>query len=194
MLLVHAGLLFVPYMLLPNWLTVYMLGRYFGARPDSAMGPAPLAGGIAMLIGALLYSAATTFAATFPFRVPVPTTPAAILLMSAAISAFYSGTAVVLFGLFTLRTWRIPAPLLFVSRHTLLIFLAHMPLYFAVAPAVLRSLGDSFVARTLLFSICLLAPAFLSVILYRVADLASLRNRVCRAMTGARSSLAKGVE
>ena len=166
---------YVAYMLLTNWASVLLLGFYCGARqqpsePHDAAGAA----GFAALLTVFLSASAAVFwnllptVPTFPFMTMAPGAGwGDDLIVAFGASWLYFGATVLVFA----AAKRLPAPALalFISRNSLVVFLAHMPVYYALTP-VLTSLGLGYWPRALvqfvigLFGLALLSEAIRAVL------------------------------
>jgi hypothetical protein len=166
---------YVAYMLLTNWASVLLLGFYCGAR-ERASEPHDAAGaaGFAALLVVVLAASAGVFwnllptVPTFPFMTLAPEAGwTETFIVAAGTSWLYLVTTVLVFA----AAKRLPAPALatFLSRNSLVVFLAHMPLYYALTP-VLTGLGLGYWPRALvqfvigLFGLALLSEAIRAVL------------------------------
>jgi peptidoglycan/LPS O-acetylase OafA/YrhL len=145
------------YMLLTNWIAVFLLGLARGAEPDPEARRSGVPYGAALAGGLVVWGLAMTrlgFEPTFPFMTlagwPVA---AGLMFVSASVSLLYVGTTALVFE--TTRFAPAPAPVRFVARHSLIIFLAHMPLYYLLQP-VLAAWTTSYWTRVIiLLLVCL---------------------------------------
>jgi len=136
-LLVATAGSYVAYMLFTNWAAVFLLGMARGSRgEDEPAGSAVpyIAAGIA---GVLVWGVATTRLFAFDTTIPFMTlrgwpTGAGLLAASAAVSALYVSAAAIVFE--ATRRLSAPAIVRFVARNTTVIFIAHMPVVFALHP------------------------------------------------------------
>ena len=98
------------------------------------------------------------------------------MLVSASVSLLYVGTTALLFE--ATRFAPAPAPVRFVARNSLVIFLVHMPVYFLLDP-VLASWTTSYWTRVvILLVICLPGLAVLSEGIISVVQPERLRTRI----------------
>lgn len=145
----RAGLLltagsFIAYMLVPNWATVFLLGCWYGQklRTPSSMPARPWFTGLSLLLGIggwWLGTRLLPFQGTFPFMSLPSLGPAgSAVAVSMMVTTLYVGVTVLTFHL--VRSVPTSAPVRFVARNTLFIFLAHMPLLYALQP-ILRGWG-----------------------------------------------------
>lgn len=96
--------------------------------------------------------------------------------VSAMVSTLYVGATWLIFQ--AVRAWPAPAPVRFVARNTLVIFLGHMPLLYALAPTVTGWTGNR-VMRSLVFvTATILGLGYLSEGLRRLMRPRELRNRI----------------
>lgn len=182
-LLMQTAGSFVAYMLLPNWSTVFLLGCWSqrrsargwpGARHafTSIRAPAVLVGGAGAW---LIVASRVPFERTFPFmRLPVGGALAEALLVSAMVSVIYIVVTDLVFRSVAARP--APRPVRFIARNTLVIFLVHMPLYYAVWPVVAD--WHPFVRSAVYMVICLPGLAWVSEAIRGVVGPRELRERV----------------
>jgi acyltransferase-like protein len=132
--MLDTGALFRTYMVLPNWATVFLLGMYAGNRKQEAKPatlPMYMLGLTVLLIAWTLGMRQLALDEAFPFRNFVGATGAAVVLVrSACVTFLYVAYSWLVFEV----TRRLPgyAIIAFFARHTLFIFIAHMPLLFAL--------------------------------------------------------------
>jgi hypothetical protein len=143
-------------MVLPNWATVFLLGMYVGNRKQEekhATLPVYLLGLTVLLIAWTLGMRQLALDEAFPFRNFVGTTGAAVVLVrSACVTFLYVAYSWLVFEF----TRRLPgyAIIAFFARHTLFIFIAHMPLLFALQQP-LRHMIPSYRPRIVLLMLIL---------------------------------------
>jgi len=136
-LLVASAGRFIAYMLLTNWMAVFLFGLAQGAEPDEEMPRSPLpyaVGGIAAIVLWGLATRALPLELTVPFMTLGGGWPpvAGLLAVSAAVSALYLCATAVAFE--ATRSIAAPAPVRFIARNKPIIFLGHMPLFHALHP------------------------------------------------------------
>jgi len=156
---------FVAYMLFTNWAAVFLLGMARGADADDEVRSSPagyvvaLAGGLAVWGVAMQF---LPFEPTFPFMSLTGWPPAAgLAFVSASVSLLYVGTTVLLFEA-TRRLETTPAPVAFIARNSLIIFLVHMPVYYLLTP-VLAAWTTSYWTRVAIqLLVCLPVLALMS--------------------------------
>jgi hypothetical protein len=182
-LLVDTAGRFVAYMLLSNWLTPLLLGAWYGQRsgaagPERSIGAWPAALG---LVGGLVLWAAVAerlpFVYEFPFmKLAVGSALVGSLLVSILTSMLYLGVTWLTFQ--AVLTLPAPAPVRFVARNSLIIFLVHMPLYYVMQPA-LTPLIDSRLVRSVLYAVaCVIGLGLLSEALHWLVNPRGLRDRL----------------
>jgi hypothetical protein len=157
----RAGL-HIAYMLISNWATVFLLGMFCGQEPDEPVSVHQRwLDGLAVALMPILavwpwIVGSASIARGFPFM-RVANSP---LLTSSAISFVYVA--------YTWAAYRIALRLpsatfiRFVARNTLIIFLAHMPLYFALNPVLRRFIDSYNVRAVLLLTICTVGLGYVS--------------------------------
>jgi acetyltransferase-like isoleucine patch superfamily enzyme len=174
---------YVAYMLLTNWLTPLLLGAWYGQRsgaagPERSIGAWPAALG---LVGGLVLWAAVVarlpFAFEFPFmKLAVGDPFVGSLVVSMLTSTLYVGVTWLTFQ--AVMTLAAPAAVRFVARNTLIIFLAHMPLYYVMEPT-LTAWIDSRLLRSVLYAVaCVIGLGFVSEGLHRLVNTRELRDRL----------------
>lgn len=191
-LIVFAGP-YVAYMLLTNWIAVFLAGLAWGARPEQqphgSSVPYLVALGGGFVLWALIMRAAG-FSPTFPFmtidRLPLMVSTLAI---SVAVSILYLTATLLTFG--AMRRLPAPGPVRFLARNSLIIVLVHMPVFMALNP-VLTGLGLSYSAKVALhLAICLPGLAWLSAVVVKAVQPSALADRLLVALFD-RSSLRSG--
>jgi peptidoglycan/LPS O-acetylase OafA/YrhL len=161
---------YIGYQFLLNWLTPLLLGVWFGRveyvgaafRRPSSLGPH-----VAAALAALVFIGVWPFAVgaigwrpTFPFMTATSAAMPASLLLSACVSAGYAGFTLSAFAL--LRLLPDNAVNRFFARNTLLVFIAHMPVFYLLE-YLLRPVVPAFGARaTIEFLVCFVLIAALS--------------------------------
>ncbi len=86
---------------------------------------------------------------TFPFMRWPGESFGATVGVSTLVSASYAGMTWLIFA--SVRGWPAPAPVRFVAANTLIIFLGHMPLFYALTPVV-TGWTDSRPLRSLIYA------------------------------------------
>jgi hypothetical protein len=177
---------FVAYMLVTNWMTVWLLGAYCGQRHVErrsntwALVAAALAFATPLVAGSVW-----SFDDTLPFRQPAMGGAAGPLMVSAFVSMLYLGGTWLAFR----ATLRLEAhrAVQFAAAQTIIIFVAHMPVYYWVRewmagwPRPPRAI--------VLVLVCFFGLALLGGLVHRVFPLATLKDRLI-ALIGRRTRLA----
>ena len=168
---------FTAYMMVTNWLGIFALGMHLGTRGDTPS----VARGWLWLSAWLLLLAAWRFLPvplqlddSFPLR-RNRALPGDAWVVSCLVSAVYLVNTLLAFQVF--RCWRSNALVRVISRNTLLIFILHMPLYYAANP-VLRPLDSLWLRKSALVVGSLLLLCLLSELVNRVVPLPALRERI----------------
>jgi acetyltransferase-like isoleucine patch superfamily enzyme len=182
-LLIETAGRFVAYMLITNWSTLLLLGVWYGQRSEAAgpkrsIGAWPalfgLAGGLALWAAV---AARLPFTPEFPFmKLALGGPTAGVLTVSVLTSFLYIGVTWLTFqATMTLPT---PAPVRFVARNTLIIFLAHMPLYYVMEPALAAWIDSRLLRSVLLGLASLVGLGLLSEGLHRIVNTRELREKL----------------
>ncbi len=198
--LINATGGFVAYMALPNWMTVFLMGQFVAQR--DALAPAATASdprarvlpglaGIAasvVLLGFLVSPHVVD--RSFPFmRLEFQSTSAVWLLTSAGVSLVYV--------VFTALAYIVAAGLnqlgfvRFIARNTIIVFLAHMPLYYAVDAALPRWISNPVWQALVRVVVCLPLLALLSEFIRRAVNPMALRSQVGRLVFGGEHAAAR---
>jgi hypothetical protein len=164
-LLIASAGRFVAYMLFTNWAAVFLLGMARGADADDEVRSSPIGYAAALAGGLAVWGVAMRwlpFQPTFPFMSLAGWPPAAgLVFVSASVSLLYVGTTALVFEA-TRRLETTPAPVAFIARNSLIIFLAHMPVYYVLTP-VLAAWTTSYWTRVAIqLLVCLPGLALLS--------------------------------
>lgn len=181
--LMRTAGLFVAYMALSNWLTVLLLGYWYGqhSRRSSHGRSVPKAAAwtavfILLILGWSVVAAALPFQWRFPFMQLGAGDLRASVLVSVAVSLIYLGATWMVFLI--VSQLRAPAPVRFLAANTLVIFLAHMPIYFELQP-VLRQFGLSrSMTSIILMILCTAGLGWLSRELHRGGWIRNQRDRI----------------
>jgi hypothetical protein len=160
-----------------------LLGLWYGQRsgaagPKRSIGAWPAA--LGLMGGLVLWAALAAhlpFTWEFPFmKLAVGSPLVGSLAVSVLISVLYVGVTWLTFQ----AVLKLPAPrfVRFVARNTLIIFLAHMPLYYVMEPA-LTAWIDSRLLRSVLYGIAsVIGLGLLSEALRRLINPRELRDRL----------------
>jgi peptidoglycan/LPS O-acetylase OafA/YrhL len=169
---------FVAYMLFTNWAAVFLLGMVRGSE-DSAVGRPSRAAGAAALLAFLAAWAGAMQALPFERTFPLQSlngwpTLAGLLFVSAGVSLLYFATTALLFEA-TRSLKATPAPVAFIARNSLIIFLVHMPVYYLLTP-ILAAWTTSYWTRVAIqLVVCLPGLGLLSEGIVAVVRPGSLR-------------------
>jgi Acyltransferase family len=172
---------FVAYMLFTNWAAVFLLGMLRGGEEAALKGCATNGGrpvwrrreaetvaqpfraagrGYAVALLAFLAAWASAmqllpFEPTFPLQsLSGWPTVAGLLFVSASVSLLYSGTTALLFEA-TRHLKTAPAPVAFIARNSLIIFLVHMPVYYLLTPILAAWTTSYWTKVTIQLLVCL---------------------------------------
>lgn len=170
---------FVAYMLLPNWLTVFVLGMYFHKKqqlPNTPyvflliiawIGVFVISTNIANLIG---------FDDTFPFRNMTTQHAWSIPFESLFISAIYIVHTLFFFEI----ARRLPGHgiVSFFARATLITVIIHIPIIFETAQYFYNLFDSVDVARIVFIFVIFIGSAVISEIVSKFADLKSIGDKV----------------
>jgi hypothetical protein len=180
MLLITVGGGYIAYMALTNWITVFLFGLLMGGSGSKTLRPGgawkfvlPLLGGL--YVSALAWQVVAP-TPTFPFMTLEGAGLAGLVLVSSAVSVLYFGVTWMAFE----AARRSPAPMFvrFISRNSLIIFVFHMPLVFALHP-LLVSLGLGYWPRVFITLLIMLPGlALVSEFLNAVLQPDVLRDRI----------------
>lgn len=135
---INANSIFIAYMSLPNWLTLFLLGMYMCQRKDSENSQGLILRGFTW--GTFLVIWAVTLnmlevSNRFPFKSIELSSPFInALVTSSFVSLVYIANTLFSIAVFS----RISAGRIvrFFSRNTIIVFIGHMPLYFVIEPIV----------------------------------------------------------
>jgi hypothetical protein len=176
-------------MALTNWPTVFLLGVFYGQdaefqgtlRPPSrGRSVPPAAVTLVLAVFVALWSQLPRlidFTPTFPFMHDRLGTPfVAALIASSLASTVYACVTWLVFQ--AVRAVSAPAPIRFVARNTLIIFLAHMPLFYVMQPFV-SGWGTSALFHSAVYlACCLVGLGLLSEAIRRAVRPNALRDRL----------------
>jgi hypothetical protein len=165
--------LFTGYMLISNWLTVFLLGMYMYQQKDNHNYLKAL---LLILVWAILLitwaSALNPLNITksFPFRIPVDhSTLISSIAISVAISFVYLSNTLLAVKFFSC----IPANRIvrFFSRNTIIIFIGHMPFYVVAEPIARIFIEEGWGVRTIIVFIMYVGLALISELLHKLINI-----------------------
>ena len=165
--------LFTGYMLISNWITVFLLGIYMHQQKDNHNNIKALL--VVMVWAILLFTWANllnplNMTKSFPFRLPVNhSTLINSILISVAISFVYLSNTLLAVKLFSC----IPANKVvrFFSRNTIIIFIGHMPLYDVAEPIARIFVESGWGKRAIIVFIMYVGLAVLSELLHKLLNI-----------------------
>lgn len=181
---------FVAYMALPNWATVFLLGLYLGLQPELDCGCDVVRRGRSTLILLFFVAVWVSVAMTlplvggplpplslaFPFVVfDLGSNPLNLLATSAAVTLLYAATSWLVAG--AVRGLPVPSAVLFLARNTLLIFLLHMPVSYAMEGLQIAT-GSRWESIAVRLLVGLPVLAITSEVIRRMVRPARLRDRL----------------
>lgn len=181
---VMVGLgLYVGYMQLGNWVGVLLLGLWLGNRGTDVLPRAAMLPGAAFLLAWPLVLGRVTWEWTFPWMSLTGVSPVtSAVAVSACVSLAYLA--------YTLSAYALLGPLpanafvRLLARNTVVVFIAHMPLYYLLEPP-LRTLVPAYAPRVVTeFLVCYIALSIAADGLRRLVDLRGLRDRAFAALAG----------
>lgn len=173
---------FQSYQLVTNWIGCFLLGRAAGQAALRGQDTRATVSGLGWTIVALaaIWLVAQPFAGVpldmhGPFRPVTGGTSAPMRgLLAGAVSLLYLGACWALYHV--TRTWPRSAAAEFLSRHTIVIFIAHMPVMFALEPVLAPYSGA--VQTVVRLVVCYALVAVGSVVFHRLIDVGAIRERV----------------
>jgi hypothetical protein len=179
----------VAYMALSNWATVFLLGMHFGQRREQE----PRGGLVAWLVALGALAVAWPLVgglwahdhAAFPFQLyGAESTHISVAVTSVAVSFVYVVYTWLVFEV----TRRIPAPRVveFFARNTIIVFIAHMPVYYATRDFIHERITASpWLEVAIRMAVCFVGLTLLSEVVRRVVRPQALRDRVWRLLAPA---------
>ena len=130
--------IFIAYMALPNWLTLFVLGMYMCQQKDQDSSKGLMLCTLAWVVFLILWAVilnGLNVSQRFPFK--------SIQLSSDMMNALYTSIAVsfvyisnTLFSIAVFSRVKAGRIVRFFSRNTIIVFIGHMPLYFVIEPIV----------------------------------------------------------
>jgi hypothetical protein len=177
--------LFTGYMLITNWLTVFLVGMYMNQQKDNQNNLKAL---LVILVWAIfLFTWASllnpfNISRSFPIRLPIEhSTLVSSIAISAAISFVYLSNTLLAVKFFS----HIPANnvVRFFSRNTIFIFIGHMPLYDVAEPIARVFVESGWGKRAIIVLIMYVGLAVVSELLHKVVDINKLKTKMWSSIT-----------
>jgi hypothetical protein len=153
----------VAYMLLPNWLTVFLLGGYLHKKQDRIWTQKIVWLSVIWVLTLALWSSSfniLSFDSSFPFRKILLDGMWEIPIRSLLISTFYLVSTLVVFEI--TRCFPLSRIISFFARNTLLIFIVHMPLIYAFSADIYTVIGTTLIDKVALIFILYVGIAIVS--------------------------------
>jgi len=161
--IIYLGKDFIAYMLLPNWLTVFLLGAYLHNKKDSFWQPKTTVILFIWLIAIAFWSSpinGLSFDGSFPFRALNVDVLWTLPLRSLLISCIYLISTIVVFELF--RCLPKLNIISFFARNSLITFIIHMPLIYAFSADVYHLFDSTWAGKWTLIAIIYIGLAIVS--------------------------------
>lgn len=178
-ILMASGKAFVAYMLLPNWLSVFLLGFFLAKKGDDANTSklfylVPL-----WLVFFALWAVITNhigFDNAFPFRKMIGDIPFSPVLRSILVSLVYCTHTMLFFAIARhLPPFRLTS---FFARNTLVIFIVHMPVIYGFSPFIYSLFESTFSKKLVLILILYVGIALVSEMIKRIVGITAIREKV----------------
>ncbi|TWU39760.1 acyltransferase family protein [Novipirellula artificiosorum] len=204
-LVMAAGRDYTAYMLMTNWIVVFLFGRYFGQlvtiestkdlifRAELIATDSIHTKQVAMVSLLLLTGFAVFwtwiakqfhFTAMNPFgRIPAASQAVSLLLTSASVTLQY--TIYTLLAFLVFRSSQTVAIVRFLAANTLLVFLTHMPLIYAVSPLWTAYVPQGFIRLLCNLVVYFVLLALLCSLVKRLIQPQKLRSILGRRLFGA---------
>jgi hypothetical protein len=166
LILADTAGLYVAYMALSNWATVFLLGICYGQQRHE---PEPRTGLTAYLLALVVLIVAWPLIGslwprdleTYPFKVYVSETPhAGTALTALAVTLVYLSITWLVFHV--TRRLRAPRAVEFCARNTMIVFIAHMPIYWLIADYTCEPLMPAWLGVSIRVAVCLVGLLILS--------------------------------
>jgi Acyltransferase family len=185
-LLADAAGPYVAYMALPNWLTVLVWGTWLGQHAEDEPTVRTELTGLArsaVILAVLLVLWPVVGAGLhaypgFPFEAIGTNAPLRVaVFVSIVTTLLYVGYPDCLLRL--TRFVPAPLPVQFLAGNTLVIFIGHMPVFYALAPLLEPQLSF-WAAKSAELLICVFGLGLVSELMFRALKVEALRNRFVR--------------
>ena len=170
---------YIAYMLLPNWLTVFLLGMYLHKKQQEPTGPSVFILIIAWM-GVFIFSTSVAnvigFDDTFPFRNMTSDFSLSIPFESLLISVTYIVHTLFFFEI----ARRLPghSVISFFARATLITVIIHIPIIFETAQYFYKLFNSVEVARIVFIFVIFIGTAVISEIISKFVDLKVIGDKV----------------
>ena len=187
--LIETGGPYIAYMMLSNWFGVLILGLAVGQAEvvDRRRAALPVVCAVIFLAAWPLTMALVDWQRTFPFMgLASARHTAATLLVASLVSLVYLGYTLAAYTV--VRELRAPAVLRLIARNTVMVFIAHMPVYYLLEH-LLRPTVSQYSARvTIEFLVCLPGLVLVSEAARRVLRPDQMRDQLARLYSRAMSA------
>jgi hypothetical protein len=195
-LLMEGGGDYVAYMNVSNWLTVFLLGFWYGQRGESPSSRAPWwCAGLALATIVIAWSALVgqvVVADTFPLMRLGMSGLAGALLTSIAVTFLYS--AITLMTVATVSAVNAPARVRYVARNTVIVFIGHMPIYFALQPILKEYTSSYWLVVAIQMVPCYFGLLWVSERVRALVQPVALRDRLLGGITAKREEAATALQ
>lgn len=176
--LLGTGRLFTAYMLLPNWLTIFLLGAHLARlqdKPDTRRASLLLICWLAFFTLWGYCGNRIGFGTDFPFRPVYADVVFPLFVQSLLISVVYLVHTLFFFHL--ARALPASAAASFLARNTLLIFIAHMPIISAASSTIYSLFASVILKKAALILLLYFGLALASELLHKLLDIKRLREK-----------------
>jgi hypothetical protein len=175
---------FIAYMLLPNWLTSFMLGMYLHDKrqlPSSPFVIVLLAAWIFVFIMQTWIGNLIGFTGTFPFRHMDVHNTFSVPIESLMISATYIIHTLIFFEI----ARRLPGSSIvtFMAKATLITVIIHMPIIYAAHSYFYNMIEDPIIARLVFALTLFIGTAIISWLILRAVNVKALSERSWKILT-----------
>jgi len=171
---------FVGYMMAPNWISVFLAGLWYGRQPDEVRSwtlPRPL---VAIVILATAWAIIVpSFVAerSIPFmRIGQGSAPFTLLVTSACVSFLYLSYTWLVFRVTSCV--KAPAVIRLVARNTIIVFIAHMPLFYLLETRLTGWTASRPLQVIIRLTVCFVALVIASEAIRRMVRPKALRDRI----------------
>ncbi|QSP93853.1 acyltransferase [Marinobacter salinisoli] len=180
---------FMAYMMLPNWLSVFLMGMWLSDKQDKEFGAGTLAIALLWLMGLLTWAwvgGGLSVGNEFPFRsLPGMESGVSVMVQSIVISLVYIANTFLGFQL--ARRLFSSRLINFFSRNTILVFILHMPIIYAFSSYFYDVIGDHAYKRIMWVVFLFVALSLFSELCERIVNVKKVQLKVYSAVFGARA-------